>query len=113
MATLKKKVNPDEVTVEVTDTKDEEPSYINEEEKEVIDADGEQYLDDSSKVSSKKMSSVLELLQEQFNLKGKGFELIGYSDKGNKIVATLANGDFEIQFTIKSSNILMNLELNK
>lgn len=108
MATLKKKVAAD-----VADTNEEQSPYMNEDEKEVLDADGEQYIEDATKVSSKKMDSVLELLQDKFNLKGKDFELIGYSDKGNKVVATLANSEYEAQFVIKSSDILMHLELNK
>ena len=111
MATLKKKK---ENTVEeapaqkVTETT-EEQSYMNEEEKEVLIADGEQYIEDSTKVSSDKMNKVLDLLQDTYNLRGKGFELIGYADKGNKIVATLANTEYEAQFTIKSSEVIMRL----
>lgn len=107
MATLKKK-NVEETPVETIDTS-EEQSYINEEEKEVITADGEQYIEDEEKVSSKKMNKVLDLLQDTYNLRGRDFELVGYSDKGNKIVATLANPEYEAQFTIKSSEIIMRL----
>ena len=57
MATLKKK-NVEETPAETVDTP-EEKSYINEEEKEVITADGEQYIEDEEKVSSKKMNKVL------------------------------------------------------
>ena len=107
MATLKKK-NVEETPAETIDTS-EEQSYINEEEKEVITADGEQYIEDEEKVSSKKMNKVLDLLQDTYNLRGRDFELVGYSDKGNKIVATLANQEYEAQFTIKSSEIIMRL----
>ena len=107
MATLKKK-NVEETPAETVDTT-EEQSYINEEEKEVITADGEQYIEDEEKVSSKKMNKVLDLLQDTYNLRGRDFELVGYSDKGNKIVATLANPEYEAQFTIKSSEIIMRL----
>lgn len=115
MATLKKKNTVEEVpTMEVTDTTEttEEQSYMNEEEKEVLTSDGEQYIDDSTKVSSDKMNKVLNLLQDTYNLRGKGFELIGYADKGNKIVATLANTDYEAQFTIKSSEVIMMLGMD-
>jgi len=107
MTTLKK------ISADATDTNKEQSPYMNEDEKEVLDADGEQYIEDVTKVSSKKMNSVIELLQDEFNLKGKHFELIGYSDKGNKVVATLANSEYEAQFVIKSSDILMHLELKK
>ena len=107
MATLKKK-NVEETPAETVDTT-EEQSYINEAEKEVITADGEQYIEDEEKVSSKKMNKVLDLLQDTYNLRGRDFELVGYSDKGNKIVATLANPEYEAQFTIKSSEIIMRL----
>ena len=58
-------------------------------------------------VSSDKMEKVIEYLQDKFNLSGKNFELIGYADKGNKIVATLANTEYEVQFTIKSQDIIL------
>ena len=109
MATLKKKNIVEEAPVEEVVETTEEQSYMNEEEKEVLTADGEQYIDDSTKVSSDKMNKVLDLLQDTYNLRGKNFELIGYADKGNKIVATLANTEYEAQFTIKSSEVIMRL----
>lgn len=109
MATLKKKNTVEEVSVEEVVETTEEQSYMNEEEKEVLTTDGEQYIDDSTKVSSDKMNKVLDLLQDTYNLRGKNFELIGYADKGNKIVATLANTEYEAQFTIKSSEVIMRL----
>lgn len=109
MTTLKKK----ELYNPVVDTEIAEIPVITEEEKDVLSEDGDKHIAESSKVSSAKMTAVLDLLQDKFNLKDKGFELIGYADKGNKIVATLANSDYEIQFTIKSSDILMYLEVNK
>lgn len=109
MATLKKKNIVEEAPVEEVVETTEEQSYMNEEEKEVLTTDGEQYIDDSTKVSSDKMNKVLDLLQDTYNLRGKGFELIGYADKGNKIVATLANTEYEAQFTIKSSEVIMRL----
>lgn len=66
MATLKKKVAAD-----VADTNEEQSPYMNEDEKEVLDADGEQYIEDATKVSSKKMDSVLELLQDNLILRVK------------------------------------------
>lgn len=109
MATLKKKNTVEEVSVEEVAETTEEQSYMNEEEKEVLTTDGWQYIDDSTKVSSDKMNKVLDLLQDTYNLRGKNFELIGYADKGNKIVATLANTEYEAQFTIKSSEVIMTL----
>ena len=76
-------------------------------EQEVMNFDEEQCADDSAKVSSEKMNKVIDLLQDKYNLKGNNFELIGYADKGNKIVATLANTEYEVQFTIKSQDILL------
>lgn len=108
MATLKKKNTVEEAPVETVETT-EEQSYMNEGEKEVLTADGEQYIEETESVSSKKMNKVLDLLQDTYNLRGRDFELVGYSDKGNKIVATLANPEYEAQFTIKSSEIIMRL----
>ena len=109
MATLKKKEVVEETAVENTT----EEVVLTEDEKEVLTKDGEDFIEETAKVSSTKMTAVLDLLQDTYNLRGKDFELVGYADKSNKIVATLANKDFEIQFTIKSPEILMNLELNK
>lgn len=109
MATLKKKEVVEETAVEETT----EEAALTEDEKEVLTEDGEEFIEETAKVSSTKMTAVLDLLQDTYNLRGKNFELVGYADKSNKIVATLANRDFEIQFTIKSPDILMRLELNK
>lgn len=111
MATLKKKNVVEEIPVEETNVVEDNP-YMNEEEKEVIEFDGEQYVEDSTKVSSEKMNKVLDLLQEKFNLKDKGFELTGYADKGNKIIATLSNLDYEATFTLKSQETIMMLSMH-
>lgn len=103
MATLKKK--PVEETVE-------QSPYINEDEKEVISADGEQYTECAENVSSEKMNKVIELLQDKYNLRGQNFELTAYADKGNKVIATLANADYEVQFTIKSLDIIAALMID-
>lgn len=108
-----KKVNTEESDVEeITKMTDEEANeYMTDEEKEVLEEDGQQYKDEQEKVSSKKMSEVLDILQEEFNLKDKGFELTGYADKGNKIVATLTNNDYEATFTLKSQDTIMRLSM--
>lgn len=104
MATLKKK--------SVEEAVEEQSPYINEEEKEVLTADGEQYSESAEKVSSEKMNKVLELLQDKYNLRGQNFELTAYADKGNKVIATLANTDYEVQFTIKSLDIIAALMID-
>lgn len=76
------------------------------EESEVLSADGEGYKDEQSEVSSQRMQSVLDLLQDEFDIRDKHFELTGYADKGNKIEATVNNPDFEIKFTLKSSTLM-------
>lgn len=85
--------------------------YMTDDEKEVLEADGQSYIDDRTKVSSVKMNKVLEMLQEEFNLKGKNYILTGYVDKGNKIVTTLDNGEFSIQFTLNSQEMIMYLSM--
>lgn len=106
MAKLKKKSTEVEEAVNdlVTDVVED---YMTDDEKEVLEADGQSYIDDQTKVSSVKMNKVLEMLQEEFNLKGKNYILTGYVDKGNKIVTTLDNGEFSIQFTLNSQEMIM------
>lgn len=107
MSKLKKKSTKSEVI----ETTAEENSYMNEDEKEVLEADSEKIEEAKSEVSAKKMNRVLNLLQENFNLRDKGFELAGYADKGNKIVTTLSNGDYDVQFTLKSQDTIMLLSM--
>lgn len=109
MTKLKKKSTEVEEVVEdlVTDVTED---YMTDE-KEVLEADGQSYIDDRTKVSSVKMNKVLEMLQEEFNLKGKNYILTGYVDKGNKIVTTLDNGEFSIQFTLNSQEMIMCLSM--
>lgn len=110
MAKLKKSTKAGVAKELVEETVEE--TYMNDDEKEVLEADGQQYKDEQSKVSSEKMNKVLDLLQDEFNLRDKGFELIGYADKGNKIVATLANSDFEASFVLKSQDTIMRLSMS-
>lgn len=86
---------------------------MTEEEREVLEDDGQSYQEEHQKVSSKKMEQVVGILTEEFNLKDKGFELVGYSDKGNKIVATVSNNDYEATFTVKSQDTIMRLNLQE
>lgn len=110
MAKLKKKSTEVEEVVEdlVTDVTED---YMTDDEKKVLEVDGQSYIDDQTKVSSVKMNKVLEMLQEEFNLKGKNYILTGYVDKGNKIVTTLDNGEFSIQFTLNSQEMIMCLSM--
>lgn len=110
MAKLKKSATKSEVAKELVEETVED--FMNEDEREVLEADGEQYKEEQSKVSSEKMNKVLDLLQDEFNLRDKGFELVGYADKGNKIVATLANNDFEASFVLKSQDTIMRLSMS-
>ena len=105
MAKLKKKTEK----VETVETSVEENKYMNEEESEVLKADGEAYVESTEQVSSERMHKVLDLLQEEFDIKSKGFELVGYNDKTNKIEAVLSNMDYEVKFTLKT-NALMRLK---
>ena len=109
-----KKTKTEEVAEETTATTEEstESECMTEDEKEVLEDDGQQYKEEQEKVSSEKMNKVLDLLQEQFNLRDKGFELTGYADKGNKIVATLTNQDYEATFTLKSQDTIMRLNMH-
>lgn len=94
------------------ETPEEESEFMNEAEAEVITKDGEAIAEANAEVSSQRMHQVLNLLQDEFDIKNKGFELTGYADKGTKIEATVNNMDFEIKFTLKS-NALMRLYKEK
>lgn len=108
-----KKTKTEEVAEETATTEEStESEFMTEDEKEVLEDDGQQYKEEQEKVSSEKMNKVLDLLQEQFNLRDKGFELTGYADKGNKIVATLTNQDYEATFTLKSQDTIMRLNMH-
>lgn len=107
MAKLKRKQSPEVTEENLT----EDINYMTEEEKEVLEEDGQQYQEEQSKVSSEKMNEVIQLLQEEFNLKNKGFEVVGYADKGNKIVVILANSNYEATITLKSQDTIMRLNL--
>lgn len=108
MAKLKAKKSEVVETVEtpVENDENENGEYMTSDEAEVISADGENYQEEKSEVSSERMQSVLDLLQEEYDIKNKGFELTGYADKGSKIVATVSNRDYDVQFTLKSSVLL-------
>lgn len=111
MAKLKKK-STEEVSENITDIQEETSEYMNDEEKEVLEKQGEETINANSKVSSEKMQAVIDLLQKDFNLKDKNFELTGYTDKGNKIVCGLTNSKYEVVFTLKDQETLMRLNLN-
>ena len=68
-----KKTKTEEVAEETATTEEStESEYMTEDEKEVLEDDGQQYKEEQEKVSSEKMNKVLDLLQEQFNLRDKG-----------------------------------------
>lgn len=66
--------------------------------------------DKATPVSIEKTQLVVDHLQNNFNLKDRNFVLAGYSDKGNKIITTLSNEDYDVQVTIKSGDLLCELE---
>lgn len=53
-------------------------------------------------VSTYKMERSLQVVQDEFNLKGKGYVMTGFNDKNSKIVLALSNRDFDIVVSIKS-----------
>ena len=101
-----------ETVTQSVETPEEESEFMNEAEAEVLEKDGEAIAEANAEVSSQRMHQVLNLLQDEFDIKNKGFELTGYADKGTKIEATVNNMDFEIKFTLKS-NALMRLYKEK
>lgn len=66
--------------------------------------------DKATPVSIEKTQVVVDHLQNLFNLKDRNFVLAGYADKGNKIITTLSNEDYDVQVTIKSGDLLYELE---
>ena len=62
--------------------------------------------DEVGAVSVDKTQVVVSHLQDKFNLKNKNFVLSGYADKGNKIITTLSNEDYDVTVTVKSPDLL-------
>lgn len=62
--------------------------------------------DEVGAVSVDKTQVVVSHLQDKFNLKNKNFVLSGYADKGNKIITTLSNKDYDVTVTVKSPDLL-------
>lgn len=56
-----------------------------------------------------KLQGIVEVLEEEFNLAGKNFEVTSYSDKGNKILVQFTNDSFKVDFTVTSGEIINNL----
>lgn len=101
MAKFKKKVNKVESVEAPVNTEETSVEAVEE-----VSESGTEYAETQEQVSSERMHKVLELLQEDFDIKHKNFELTGYNDKGTKIEATLKNPDYEVKFTLKSNIII-------
>lgn len=75
--------------------KQEEPAELNEQEAEVL-AEGVQ---NTTKVSFKKMEKAVALLEDEFNLKEKGYSVFKFDDKGKTVTVSMTNGEFDISIT--------------
>lgn len=93
MATLKSK-RKQEAVVE---------SYLNEAEQTALAEQHERDVEDSLKVSTAKMESAVEVVQNHFNLCDKGFSVNGFADKGSKCQLSMSNDDFDIVVTVKDT----------
>lgn len=102
---LKKEVEVTEVEADVQTpaTEGEENPYINEDEKEALTAQAEEKEAKSKEISVKKMASVVELVQSEFNLAEGNYVVNAFADKGNKSQISLSNEDFDIVITIKDN----------
>ena len=102
---LKKEVEVTEVEADVQTpvTEGEENPYINEDEKEALTAQAEEKEAKSKEISVKKMASVVELVQNEFNLAEGNYVVNAFADKGNKSQISLSNEDFDIVITIKDN----------
>lgn len=82
--------------------KDENP-YLNEDEAKVLAEQAKSEEAKSKEISIKKMESVVELVQREFNLADGSFVVNSFADKGNKSQISLTNDDFDIVITIKDN----------
>lgn len=92
-------VTPTDVPEEVA----EENPHINEDEAEALAKQAEADEAKSKEISIKKMESVVELVQREFNLSEGSFVMNSFADKGNKSQISLSNEDFDITVTIKDN----------
>lgn len=98
MAKLKS-IRKQEAEIEKLQQQTEEANvHLNEDEKKALESDVPV---STNKVSSQKLEKVAALVQEKFNLSSE-FYVTGYVDKGNKILVSLSNSDFDITITVKN-----------
>jgi len=106
MATLKSKRKQE---LEVKDmvaqeTQSEETSkYLNEYEKSALSEQHEKDVEESKRVSTKKMEKAVEIVQNTFNLASGSFVVNGFADKGNKCQLSLSNDDFDLVISVKDT----------
>jgi hypothetical protein len=81
----------------------EKTAYINEGESEALQEQHEADVAEQSQISMKRMEKAVEVVQSEFNLKGKNYSMNLFDDKGKKCVLAVSNEDFDVVVTIKDS----------
>lgn len=106
----KKTVPVEEEVTPVVETTPETPveetpvsPYMNEAEQTALAEQHEKDTAESKKVSTEKMQTAVEVVQEQFNLCDKNFSVNGFADKGSKCQLSMSNDDFDIVIVIKDT----------
>ena len=94
----------EEVAPVPAETEDEASNeYMNDAEQSALAEQQEKKEEESNKVSFAKMEEAVEVVQNQFNLLGKGFAVTSFTDKGSKFQLSMTNGDFDITVLVKDT----------
>ena len=85
--------------------------YTTEEEDIVLQEHANELNEDEGRVSTKRMESVVALVESRFNLKGtdsqRPFVMTGFNDKGNKCTVQLSNEDYTITVAIHDMEVML------
>lgn len=100
---LKKEAEVTEVTEAPVSEVSEENPYINEAEATALAEQAKADEAESKQISMKKMESVVDLVQREFNLSEGSYVVNAFADKGNKSQISLSNEDFDIVVVIKDN----------
>lgn len=95
----KKVVSPDKVTENKEKVSKE--TYTTEKEDEALQKHADGVVEEQSKVSTEKMESAIALLEEQFDLKGKGYSVNSFSDSNTNCTVKVSNDDFDLTIKVK------------
>lgn len=75
---------------------------LNADEKEVIAAHAEEVVSEVENVSTKKMEAFVNVVEGEFNLKGKNFSVTSFKDGTKNLSISIANDDFTLNIELKN-----------